>query len=150
MSRIVSINWVTTHDLTHCAASSFLAYILKQTYYFLGGRRFLMGICNFILNDFWVSVVLTSSWALGEVALWLFFFVFKMTDYYHQQHRLQLEFDHFGIFTDYFSMISPGFLCTAVVVVDDVVLGDYELSVISMFLYFVLWQMNFIQVMKED
>ena len=44
----------------------------------------------------------------------------------------------FYLFTDYFSMVSAGFSCTAPVSVYDVVLVDDELSVISIYLSFVL------------
>ena len=37
-------------------------------------------------------------------------------------------------------MVSAGFLCTSEVIVDNIVLVDDELSVISMFLSFVLWR----------
>ena len=46
----------------------------------------------------------------------------------------------FELFGYYFSMVSAGFLCTAAVVVYDIVLVNYELSVISMFLSTVLWK----------
>ena len=97
-------------------------------------------LCNFLLNDFCVGVVTKNTWATGEVTLWLFSLVFQMIDYYHHHKRLKLIFIVFELFIDYFSMISAGFLCTAAVVVDDVVLGVYELSVVSMFLSFALWK----------
>ena len=61
-----------------------------------------------------------------------------MIENHHQQKILQLNFIVFELFVDYFSMVSAVFSYIAAAVVDDVVLVDYELSVISMFLSFVL------------
>ena len=62
-----------------------------------------------------------------------------MIEHHYQHQRLKLNFDHyFECFTDSFSMVSGGFSCQSGVLVDEVVLVDDELSVISMFLSFVL------------
>ena len=64
--------------------------------------------------------------------------MFQKIDHHQQQERLQLKFDYFQLFRDYFSMASPGFTYTSAVVVHNIGLVDDELSVISIFLLSVL------------
>ena len=104
---------------------------------FPDGGIFLTGICNFILNCFYVGVVPTKKLEPGEMTLWLFILVFKIIEHHQQQQRLQLDYDSFLVFLRIiFQWCLQGLSCTATVIIADLVLVYGELSVVSMFYRF--------------
>ena len=148
MSIIVSIAFVNTRDLAHCEAWASLLSSWKQIYSFPGGGSFLTGVWNFLINYLCVGVVPINACAPSEVTLWLFFLCVSNDLSSSSTATFAIKFwSFFEIFGDYFLILSAGFLCTAAVVVEDLVLVDDELSFISMFLSYMLWKMKFKQVL---